>query len=67
MAIIVGRKFIFGIPTQEELLTIWQSLLSTSDEMIASPEEFLKVRRDHMEYAVEKTDGGYSLFRITPT
>lgn len=60
MATSYGRSFVFGIPTQEKLLEIEQSLMP--DEIIAEHHEYLKIVIDGKMYAVEILENGYSAF-----
>jgi hypothetical protein len=67
MSAIYGKAFVFGIPTQEEMIEIWKAssrIINKPDiEMIASPEDFLKIRdAENQTYCVEKNESGYALF-----
>jgi hypothetical protein len=57
-----GFKFIFGIPTQEELLAIQNCLMA--DHIVLSNRDFLKIARDGRHYAVECIGNGYSAFLL---
>ena len=64
MATIYGKPFIFGIPTQEELLAIWRDgELADADQIIVSPVDFAKVKRRDELYYVEKSSAGYLFHR----
>jgi hypothetical protein len=64
MAAIYGKPFIFGIPTQEELLTIWRDgELADTDQIIVSPVDFAKVKRHDELYHIEKSSAGYLFYR----
>jgi hypothetical protein len=63
-ATIYGIPFIFGISTQEELLTIWRDgELADTDQIIVSPVDFAKVKRRDELYYVEKSSAGYLFHR----
>ena len=67
MATIYGKAFVFGIPTQEELLTIWRDgELADADQIIVSPVDFAKVKRRDELYRVEKSSAGYLFHRADP-
>jgi len=61
-AIQYGNRFIFGIPTQEELLAVQSTLMA--DSIVVSNQDFLVVVRDGKKYAVEYTGTGYSAFLL---
>ena len=62
MAILSGRRFVFGIPTQDEILAIQHCLMA--DQIIVSNEDFLKIVRNGNKYAVEQLPNGYSAFLL---
>jgi hypothetical protein len=67
MAAIYGKAFVFGIPTQEELLAIWRDgELADADQIIVSPVDFAKVKRRDELYCVEKSSAGYLFHRADP-
>ena len=61
-AITYGKRFIFGVPTQEEILAIQHCLMA--DQIIVSNEDFLKIVRNGNKYAVEQLPNGYSAFLL---
>ena len=67
MAAIYGKDFVFGVPTQEELLAIWRDGgLAGDDQIIVSPVDFAKVKRRDDIYRVEKSSAGYLFHRADP-
>jgi hypothetical protein len=64
MAAIYGKDFVFGVPTQEELLAIWRDgELADDDQIIVSPVDFAKVKRRNELYRIQKSSAGYLFYR----
>ena len=64
MAAIYGKDFVFGVPTQEELLAIWRDgELADDDQIIVSPVDFAKVKRRDELYRIQKSSAGYLFYR----
>jgi hypothetical protein len=55
-----GIAFIYGIPTQQELLEIQQQ--TDADRLIVSCQDFVFALIDGKKFAVEKTESGYQTF-----